>query len=112
MDTVYPFLQWLLESFSTLKTRGFLARYLVPFTIPEEYFADAQVVTMYQQYTMHQAEFKEVSAQTQSRAAVALEKRSQSVAHLRSNPLCPVFLFLPSLSLGAHASGREASKCF
>jgi len=67
VDTVYPFLQWLLESFHTLKTRGYLARYLVPLSIPEEYFADAQVVTMYQQYTMHQNEFKEVRLTSRTR---------------------------------------------
>jgi len=62
-DAVYPFLLWLLENFPTLRTRGFLARYLVPLSIPEEHFADAAVVSMYQQYTMRQAEFKEIHRQ-------------------------------------------------
>lgn len=68
---VYPFLQWMLESYEKLKTRGYLARYLVPLSIPEEHFADSQIVTMFQQYTMRQSEFKEVHMQLESARATA-----------------------------------------
>lgn len=57
---IYPFLQWVLEGFEKNKTRGYLARYLRPFSIPEEHFADNQIVNMYQQYQTRQSEFKEL----------------------------------------------------
>jgi intraflagellar transport protein 81 len=61
--TVYPFLHWVLEGFEKNKTRGYLARYLRPFSIPEEHFADNQIVNMYQQYQTRQSEFKEMHIQ-------------------------------------------------
>ena len=57
---IYPFLHWVLENFEKNKTRGYLARYLRPFSIPEEHFADNQIVNLYQQYQTNQSEFKEL----------------------------------------------------
>lgn len=85
-QVVYPFLLWMLENFSKLKTRGYLARYLVPLSIPEEHFADNQIVTMFQQYTMHQTDFKERHMQLEEVRAKASkpEHLQQEVTQLEN----------------------------
>jgi len=59
-SVVYPFLLWSLQNYTSLVTRAYLSRYLRPFSIPEEHFADASMVSVYQQYAALQGEFKEV----------------------------------------------------
>ena len=85
-SVVYPFLLWMLENFPKLKTRGYLARYLVPLSIPEEHFADNQIVTMFQQYTMHQTDFKERHMQLEEVRAKASkpEHLQQEVTQLEN----------------------------
>ena len=41
--TIYPILEWLLVRLSDLKTRAYLAQYLVRIDIPPEFLADQQV---------------------------------------------------------------------
>jgi intraflagellar transport protein 81 len=41
---IYPLLYWLLQRLAELKKRSYLARYLRPVDIPEEFFADASLV--------------------------------------------------------------------
>jgi intraflagellar transport protein 81 len=57
-NVVYPFLLWCLERRESLKKRAYLARYLKTVDIPEEYFADETVVSLFQNYGELQAEFK------------------------------------------------------
>lgn len=76
---VYPFLHWVLEGFEKNKTRGYLARYLRPFSIPEEHFADNQIVNMYQQYQTRQSEFKELHIQVEEARQTA-----SNPSHLQS----------------------------
>ena len=104
-QVVYPFLQWMLESYTKLQTRGYLARYLVPLSIPEEHFADSQIVTMFQQYTMRQAEFKEVHMQLEEARATASNpfRRPPARRGVRARK-CPWWRLLrrlrPALSAG------------
>lgn len=59
-DVIYPLLSWMLTCVPALQKRAFLARYLKNVDVPEEYFADDVVVSLFQQYKQRQAEFKDV----------------------------------------------------
>lgn len=59
-EVIYPMLLWMLNRMDDLKKRAFLARYLKTVDVPEEFFADQVVVTLYAQYKQMQQEFKEV----------------------------------------------------
>lgn len=59
-DVVHPLLYWMLNKLSDLKKRAYLSRFLRTVDVPEEFFADPIVVSLYQEYKEKQAEFKEV----------------------------------------------------
>eukprot|EP00163_Fabomonas_tropica_P026040 TRINITY_DN4634_c0_g1_i1.p1 TRINITY_DN4634_c0_g1~~TRINITY_DN4634_c0_g1_i1.p1 ORF type:complete len:580 (-),score=187.01 TRINITY_DN4634_c0_g1_i1:127-1866(-) len=59
-NILYPVLHFMLSKLPELKTRAYLARFLVNVEVPEELFADEGVVELYQQYKDTQDEFKEV----------------------------------------------------
>lgn len=49
----------MLERLPELAQRAYLARFLRPVVVPEEFFADEQIVSLMQKYTAAQDEFKE-----------------------------------------------------
>mmetsp|Transcript_22537 Transcript_22537/g.36233 ORF Transcript_22537/g.36233 Transcript_22537/m.36233 type:complete len:718 (+) Transcript_22537:61-2214(+) len=55
---VYPLLHWLLSNQQSLSKRAYLARFLRNVEVPEDNFADHQVVSLYQKYKELQEEFK------------------------------------------------------
>jgi intraflagellar transport protein 81 len=57
-DVVHPILYWLLQNFEALQKRAYLAKFLVPLEVPEEFLRDEQVFDMYQQYKELQSQFK------------------------------------------------------
>ncbi len=57
---VYPLLLWLLSNQEFLKKKAYLARFLRNVEVPEENFADPQVVSLFQKYKTLQDEFKVV----------------------------------------------------
>jgi intraflagellar transport protein 81 len=65
-STIYPLLAWILARLPDLKKRAYLSRFLRPAAIPEEYFADEQIVSLVQRLKALQDEFKELhkSAET------------------------------------------------
>jgi len=78
-SVIYPFLAWMLERLPELKTRAYLARYLRPPSIPEEYFADDQIVSLMQKYSTAQEEFKQIHKSLEElrqthKSPVALER--------------------------------------
>lgn len=85
-SVIYPFLLWTLQNFEKLRTRAYLARYLRPFSIPEEHFADLQIVNMYQQYQERQSEFKERHMQLEDTRHSASQPQSlqQEVTQLEN----------------------------
>ena len=52
--TIYPIMEWLLSRLSDLKTRAYLAQYLVKIEVPPEFLADHQVsyTILLTQYTL------------------------------------------------------------
>lgn len=59
-SVVYPLLAWILARVPDLKKRAYLSRFLRPAAIPEEYFADEQIVSLVQRLKALQDEFKEL----------------------------------------------------
>jgi len=57
-DVVHPILYWLLQNFEALQKRAYLAKFLVPLEVPEEFLRDEQVFDMYQQCKELQSQFK------------------------------------------------------
>ena len=55
---IYPVMEWLLQRIEDLKTRAYLAKYLVKIEIPTEVAADADVAELYEQYEEHINQFK------------------------------------------------------
>lgn len=58
-NVVHPLLFWILERLQELKKRVHLARYLKSIDVPEQYFADPQVVDLIQKNKVLQGEFIE-----------------------------------------------------
>ncbi len=56
---MHEFLAWMLHRLPELRKRAYLARFLRPVVIPDEYFADDQIVSLMQKYQAAQDEFKE-----------------------------------------------------
>ena len=54
---MYPFMAWMLARLPELKKRAYLARFLRPPTLPDDLFADDQVVSLVQQLKTAQEEF-------------------------------------------------------
>merc|ERR1719247_1672576 len=57
-DIVHPILYWLLQNLEALQKRAYLAKFLVPLDVPEEFLRDEQVYEMFQQYKELQSQFK------------------------------------------------------
>ena len=55
---IYPVMEWLLQRIEDLKTRAYLAKYLVKIEIPTEVAADGDVAELYEQYEEHINQFK------------------------------------------------------
>ena len=55
---IYPVMEWLLQRIDDLKTRAYLAKYLVKIEIPTEVAADSGVAELYEQYEEHINQFK------------------------------------------------------
>ena len=55
---IYPVMEWLLQRIDELKTRAYLAKYLVKIEIPTEVAADSDVADLYVQYEEHISQFK------------------------------------------------------
>ena len=55
---IYPVMEWLLQRIEDLKTRAYLAKYLVKIEIPTEVAADTDVAELYEQYEEHINQFK------------------------------------------------------
>ena len=51
-------LEWLLQRIDELKTRAYLAKFLVKVDIPPEVAADQDVAELYEQYEEHITQFK------------------------------------------------------
>lgn len=60
IEAIHPALFYMLDNLSALKKRAYLARYLKNLDVPEEMFADPNVVALFQEYKALQQEFKEV----------------------------------------------------
>lgn len=62
-NIVHPLLHWVLERQSDLKTRVHLARFLKSTEVPEQYFADPQIVELVQKHKILQGQFVELHKQ-------------------------------------------------
>lgn len=60
IEAIHPALFYMLDNLNALKKRAYLARYLKNLDVPEEMFADPNVVALFQEYKALQQEFKEV----------------------------------------------------
>jgi len=57
---VYPVLHWVLQRLPSLQKRAYLAKYLVPEPIPQEFMQDEVLVEIHGSHKELQAQFKEV----------------------------------------------------
>ena len=57
-NVIYPVMEWLLQRIDDLKTRAYLAKYLVKVDIPPEVAADPDVAELFEQYEEHITQFK------------------------------------------------------
>ncbi|GAB5368926.1 hypothetical protein AAMO2058_001361300 [Amorphochlora amoebiformis] len=57
-EKIHPLLSWMLQNKESLGKRAYLARFLRNVEVPEENFADPQVVSLYQKHKELQEEFK------------------------------------------------------
>lgn len=64
--TIYPILFFLVTRLPDLQKRAYLARFLVPIQVPEEFLADDEMKRNYQQYKELQAEFQAQHQQLES----------------------------------------------
>ena len=55
---VYPILQWALQDFAKLSKRAYLAKYLVPEQIPQEFMQDEVLVEIHTSHKELQMQFK------------------------------------------------------
>jgi len=62
-EVVYPLLQYVLSKFTELRKRAYIAPFLRNIDPPEEFFADASVVSFYETYKKYQEEFKQIHKQ-------------------------------------------------
>jgi len=60
---IYPVLHWSLQRLPALQKRAYLAKYLVPEPIPQEFMQDEALVQLSQDYRALQGQFKEVHKQ-------------------------------------------------
>ncbi|KAI6655108.1 Intraflagellar transport protein 81-like [Oopsacas minuta] len=58
--TIYPIMEWLLARLPDLKTRAYLAQYLVKIEVPPEFLADHQIQELYTRYDSLLGEFKQL----------------------------------------------------
>lgn len=49
---IHPILAWILPRMSELKTRAYLAKYLMKVEVPQEIRADIEIEELYQQVTL------------------------------------------------------------
>jgi len=60
---VYPILHWCLQKLPSLQKRAYLAKYLVPEPIPQEFMQDETLVEMHASHKQLQQQFKDVHKQ-------------------------------------------------
>ncbi|CAG7732333.1 unnamed protein product [Allacma fusca] len=63
---IHPILSWLLPRVGELKTRAYLAKYLVKVEVPDDIRADIEVEELYQQYESAIEQFKAIHKQLES----------------------------------------------
>ncbi|TGZ63548.1 hypothetical protein CRM22_006877 [Opisthorchis felineus] len=63
---IYPILEWLLQRIPELKTRAYLARFLVKLQIPAVFMQDEEISCLYQQYDSLVASFKDAHRKLES----------------------------------------------
>ncbi|XP_034185123.2 intraflagellar transport protein 81 homolog isoform X1 [Osmia lignaria lignaria] len=59
-DMIHPILTWLLSNLDIVRKRAYLSRFLVKIEVPAEYLSDAEVSSLYEQYTASINRFKTV----------------------------------------------------
>lgn len=60
---LYPILHWVLQRFPSLKKRAYLAKFLVPEPIPQEFMQDENLMEIHNSHKQLQQQFKEVHKQ-------------------------------------------------
>jgi len=70
---IHSILYWILQRLPELQKRGYLAKFLVPLTVPEEFMRDEELQEVYQQYKQIQGEFQATHQQVE-------QIRSESMA--------------------------------
>jgi intraflagellar transport protein 81 len=85
-DVVHPILYWLLQNFEALQKRAYLAKFLVPLEVPEEFLRDEHTFDMYQQYKELQSQFKATHMHVEQKRQEHINPSSiqQEVAQLES----------------------------
>ncbi|KAG5452709.1 Intraflagellar transport protein 81 [Clonorchis sinensis] len=63
---IYPILEWLLQRIPELKTRAYLAKFLVKVQIPEVFMQDEEISCLYQQYDSLVTSFKDAHRKLES----------------------------------------------
>ncbi|CAL8097387.1 unnamed protein product [Calicophoron daubneyi] len=63
---IYPILEWLLQRIPELKTRAYLARFLVKVQVPDMFMQDEEINCLYQQYESLIESFKEAHRKLES----------------------------------------------
>jgi intraflagellar transport protein 81 len=59
-QAIYPFMAWMLQRLPDLKKRAYLQRFLRPATVPDEFFAEEQIVNLISKIKVAQEVFKEL----------------------------------------------------
>lgn len=83
---VFPFMYWVLDQRELLSKRAYLARFLQTIVIPEEMFADKNVVALFQEHSALQDQFKEEHQQAEavrstSQDPMAVQAEIEQLAH-------------------------------
>mmetsp|Transcript_17872 Transcript_17872/g.42762 ORF Transcript_17872/g.42762 Transcript_17872/m.42762 type:complete len:673 (-) Transcript_17872:186-2204(-) len=72
-DMIYPILKHLLSKLPELRKRAYLSRFLTAIEVPEEMFADPEIMEKYQQYKELQESFKETHKATERLRGTTLQ---------------------------------------
>jgi len=72
-DLFYPLLSHILSKLPDLRKRAYLAKYLMPIEVPEEMFADPDIMEKFQQYKDIQEQFKVTHKETERIRGTSLQ---------------------------------------
>ena len=78
---IHPILHYLIVNFTNLQKRAYLAKYIMPLSIPNEFMIDEEMKNYFQQYRDLQAEFQVVHQQfegSKTQALVAFNSKLES----------------------------------